>query len=526
MNITLDKLNSELEKLAIAMPFVGSYFFGDYHDALTGDYLTYPIFIVTPQPSSLNINNTNITLAFILADRYSRDKAVDNMVHVQSDMVRIISDIRALMRTPRWREHIRISENIPIDPFINRSQDLSAGWVARVTFEIDDFENFCQVPLIDYDYNASMDAPGATCDPVTYEILNTLDEILYSGSVISGGSLVKTIQDSTVSNSDDSYSVDVAAEGNLLLPDINVTDSDGSIAQVPSVKDVVCTPQRPPDEYDVTINGNTYETISDDLEIPVVNTVADPVGTIIVGGVLVANSPITVNSISEGSLISEETLDIQLTDGTNPVNPTDVTQVGNTMTIEVPPSATIPCGQTLMKTGQTTSYRTGDDGDLESGRLTSFSVLPSNNPFGNTSRFTDELGGSTYTNDWVIDWSTFDGSTVLGYYRVASSTVNWDNAIDQCLANTFGTFTGCRLTNVTEFINIMNREQAFTVSGLNYAPFNIASAEFWLSNTLGGSSTNKFHSFNFNLGINFGGGTNLKKYIPVRTFTVTGTTLS
>lgn len=235
---------------------------------------------------------------------------------------------------------------------------------------------------------------------------------------------------------------------------------------------------------------------------------------------------VAINNELVGRLRLVKDVNIELTDGTNPVVPDSVSLVGDVMTIEVSPSATIPCGATLMKTGQTTSYRTGDDGDIEAGRLTSFSALPSNSPFGNTNRFTDELGGSTYTNNWVIDWSTYDGSTVLGYYRVASSTVNWDTAIDQCLANTFGTFNGCRLPNVTEFINIMNRELAFTTSGLNYSPFNIASAEFWLNNTLSGSSTNKFHSFNFNFGINFGGGTNLKKYIPVRTFTVTGTTLS
>ena len=34
----------------------------------------------------------------------------------------------------------------------------------------------------------------------------------------------------------------------------------------------------------------------------------------------------------------------------------------------------------LMKTGQTTSYRTGDDGDLEAGRATSFTVLENHVP--------------------------------------------------------------------------------------------------------------------------------------------------
>jgi len=56
----------------------------------------------------------------------------------------------------------------------------------------------------------------------------------------------------------------------------------------------------------------------------------------------------------------------------------------------------------LMKTGQTISYATNDDGDLEAGRNTSFTVLAENNPFGNTNRFTSELGTQTYTNNIVL----------------------------------------------------------------------------------------------------------------------------
>ena len=50
--------------------------------------------------------------------------------------------------------------------------------------------------------------------------------------------------------------------------------------------------------------------------------------------------------------------------------------------IDIKPESDPPVGAILMKTGQTVSYRTGDDGDIEAGRLTSFSVLEKNNPFG------------------------------------------------------------------------------------------------------------------------------------------------
>jgi hypothetical protein len=190
----------------------------------------------------------------------------------------------------------------------------------------------------------------------------------------------------------------------------------------------------------------------------------------------------------------------------------------------------VPVGATLMKTAQTTSYRTGDDGDFEAGRATSFTVLASNNPFGNTNRFTSELGTQTYTNNIVIDWSTYNGSTVLGYRRTPSATaVNWNGAIDGALAVSIGTFTtGWRLTNIRELMNIMNFQNG---NGnylylLQYAPFNITD-NLWSSTAVQGFG----NSFSWavltgNPLINYQGNTVLTKYIPCRTFTVTGTTLT
>ena len=46
--------------------------------------------------------------------------------------------------------------------------------------------------------------------------------------------------DASVSNSDDSYSATVASGGSLELPDIDVTEVDGSVTTYPSVQDITC----------------------------------------------------------------------------------------------------------------------------------------------------------------------------------------------------------------------------------------------------------------------------------------------
>ena len=185
--------------------------------------------------------------------------------------------------------------------------------------------------------------------------------------------------------------------------------------------------------------------------------------------------------------------------------------------------ASAPVGATLMKSGQTTSYRTGDDGDIEAGRATSFSVLASNNPFGNTNRFTDELGTQTYTKNIVIDWSTYNGSTVLGYYRVVNGAdVTWNTAIDSALALSIPGFTsGWRLPNKREMENIANYQLA---SIFNYSPLNLNNT-IWLSTTMAASSTLAYTAtsswINLSTKTGLGG-----RWIGCRTFTVTGTTLT
>ncbi len=181
-----------------------------------------------------------------------------------------------------------------------------------------------------------------------------------------------------------------------------------------------------------------------------------------------------------------------------------------------------------MKTGQTTSYRTGDDGDIEAGRATSFTVLASNNPFGNTNRFTDTLGGTAYANNIVLDWSTYDGATVLGWHRLAMPTVGtytWNQAIDNALTFTNGSFTtGWKLANTVEYFSLFNWANT-PANKLNYAPFSLV-GDFWSSTTTEGSVNAYYVVNSTTLHIFTTGKTAGIKALFNRRFTVTGTTLS
>ena len=183
--------------------------------------------------------------------------------------------------------------------------------------------------------------------------------------------------------------------------------------------------------------------------------------------------------------------------------------------------------------GSTVSYVTGDDGDLQRGREVDWLTLPGNNPFGSTDRFTDELGGQTYANDIVIDWSTYNGSDkVLGYYRIPLTSAVWSTQVANCASLTVGTFTsGWAMTNWDEFENIHSKGTSL-VSGrfdaLAYAPFNIVLGNYlWTSTDRDASFAIAYLLNPFgNFAVVLQNKANSYQAISAREFTVSGTTLT
>lgn len=146
-----------------------------------------------------------------------------------------------------------------------------------------------------------------------------------------------------------------------------------------------------------------------------------------------------------------------------------------------PPSSTSESAK-IPKTGQTFSFRDGDDGFFEAGRDTDFFTLPSGklNWFGTNEKFTDTVGTQVYANDIILDHSTEGETEVLGYDRrinVGNPSVNvsHNQAVDACLIHTNSGFTNWRLPNRNEFNNLLN--DGVTI-WTNYVPLNLTSTLF------------------------------------------------
>ena len=458
--------------------------FGEQRPNLATESEKYPYVFMQPVSGTPNYDLNEITVEISCYDIIQKDR--DNLNTIVSDCHLMLTDLFSYYQQGNDSDIIALSASQT--PVNNYDLDYVAGWTMQITFEL---EGWCTnaIPM-----SPIPSGGGGDCDPVTYSITDRSGNVLYSGTVASGGSLTQAILDATATLKD---------TAGVTISTTSINAEGGA---------------------DITAPDATYR-----------NSDASYSGNIVSGGNLnIVDSDVNVNSVNEGSVVSVKDIDINLKDSSGAVTPDSVTIVGNTVTIDVPDSSPTPVGATLMKTGQTTSYRTGDDGDLEAGRATDFTTLANPNPFGSTARFTDELGGSTYTNDIVIDWSTYDtvGGTVLGYYLGDTSFRTWNDYIDWAIALSVGTFTtGWRGWNTKEVLNLFNYS---TSRAVNYAPFNTSltlnigsSARYlWTSTTYPTATTNAYRTDLASWLLQPQSKANSNQCVAVRTFTVSGTTLT
>ena len=169
-------------------------------------------------------------------------------------------------------------------------------------------------------------------------------------------------------------------------------------------------------------------------------------------------------------------------------------------------------------TGQTTSYRTGDDAwslangvydytppvypvsfaALDFNAVSPFTTLISNNAFGDKNRYTDVDGLQVYGDNYVIDHLTG-----LGWLNIEKTGMDWNGFIDDAYGLTTLTFSDWRVPSINEFVSIMNRD--ITVP-INFAPFNISTGVFWISTTDLQDTTKSFY-----WQVDVGGGRNITR---------------
>jgi len=436
----------------------------------------YPVVFVEPISDLEDLNTNQFSINVYCVDIIQKDRA--NLNTIVSDCQLILKDMYVYY-TNDMDAQLDVVGTSTMTPINNFDLDYVAGWVMSITFEVATYGP-CEIPM----------------EPIIPTPVECAD--------------------GSVENTDGSYTATVASGGLLILPDVHlvVLDQNENVlsdAYYPSVQDEtisVTLPACEPATYDLYNSVPTLIT-SGSIDCGDNATITAPDGIVHIkheadGTIanvstpsngtteyIIQNNDITVNGGNGFVIHAEEPLDILLQNQSGgTISPQSVTYNGNQdhVHIVINTSSFVPVGATLLKTGQTTSYTAHDDGATQRGRLTDRLTLLSNNPFGNTNRFTNKTGGSTYTTSVTFDWSTHNGTTVLAYYFGDMSSTR--PLATQCSLYTNNVFDGLRgwyLTNMQEMINILDWGRLANYQ-LNYPPFNTTLRYFWVSTQPAGAS--------------------------------------
>jgi hypothetical protein len=406
-----------------------------------------PVLWVFPT-QSLQLENTIIYSFDVRCwDLVHKDESNDN--EVLSDTHQILSDFTQFVKHNTSYD-FNVSGDPTMTPFTEQLADNVTGWQCSIDIEVNSINNDCMIPL---ESLSSSDIP-------------------------------------------------------LNCPVVTITDGD-IIVEKEAGEFYTCTGGG---DATVNVNNTLYDTVAggDTLNIPILNSANTNIGTISAGVSVTIGDSTAVIKNSAGTTLDTELIpatvseDIILPDITltqpNGDNETKVaginlacTLIENLSTQDLnddltPTQINQIQRQQPTRTGQTTSYRTGDDGDLELGIGASFSTLSDNNIWGNTNRFTDDTGAQTYANDFVLDHLTG-----LMWYRIRVANVFWNDFIDTSQASTQGGFTDWFAPNIHQLFPIMNWGQSGV---LNYVPFslvnNSTATTFWSSTTSATTTTNAY----------------------------------
>jgi hypothetical protein len=513
--ISYNQLIDLLQGIATAHEQINSFGEGNPWEIDATKSMTYPLMWAIPQPSATAKKVLQLKISLLFADLVHKD--ISNLKEVVSDQLSIATDVLAQLKSPAYDDNFVLDENAQLEPFNDKFDDEVAGWKVDLTFKLNYLSDRCAVP--------STLLPVGMSSPCAPALVTDGDATVHS--VVSGGSFAcKTLPEL----------LDIST-ANVIYNNLNTTLKLTSVIQVLSTNDL--TINLTGAQVVAFIEALTSSEIYADLTAAQISAI---IGLLTAAQLNASLSGTQINEIIQ--VLTASTIYADLTeqqqDDIIPLFPAieidenittaQVTGLGSTNIQKLAGSQvqmlvlaqvqSLLNAQLLMlsgaqliyvldnamsaqfindnisaatrnklnalyclKTGQTTSYATFDDGYFQIGR-TGFGALPLNNSFGNTSRFTDNLGGQVYAIPYIIDHATGYGWTPK------QSAATWAAAVAQYGVFTLAGFNDFRLPNIDNMVSIINRELTSNFY-LNYAPFSIpGSLNLWSSTTDKGNTAN------------------------------------
>ena len=439
---TLITLRDALQAFADGHGQIQRIYFGadDKRAPLLTDAELFPALYVAPIDVVVGQAHNTHRLRIYVYERL--DSGASDEWENANDTSLILRDIRVW-----WNAYgiddILISED-PTGQFKTDSElDNLVGYFAEFLFEIPSHGR-CDVPV------SIAPIPPPTCEDASYIVEYANGDPIESGTIPSGGSETIVVPNCPAVDPSDVFINGVEIGTTTNGEQFDITVEQGGVEVGSFVGGVWVVPECAP---------------CDDASFTLVNTDATVLdsGTIASGGSQTITAPDGTVTIRRDGVFYA----------------TQAVRSNGSETVNVISAATTPKGRMPLKTWQTTPQGSGTDGDLEQGYGVSLLVIPYNNPFGTTERFTAPDGSQTYTDAIACDWLTWNDSTntVLmvhfgsGAGEVMATNRSLAAAITYINGLTVGGYSGWNMINKNQLEFITENETS--LNNLNYSPFNV-----------------------------------------------------
>lgn len=246
MEKSLKQIIFEVNVLVDAHVQLRSFYYGDLLDIIKIGAIDYASCFLSINSASNNANFETFNLELFVFDILASDDS--NRTDIENTTKRILNDLITTIRySNRWNDFSEVLTDVSELKYYDKLQDRVSGWGCSLQLKV--YSNDCLVglPIDGYDFDMS----GNFEATVLAIVKNTDNDILAT---------------KLVSDSDDT----------ILVPDITVTDSDGSTYQQAAGTNVVCTAGG--GTGDVEVNGSAFGTYTapNTLELNVLDGDGNP----------------------------------------------------------------------------------------------------------------------------------------------------------------------------------------------------------------------------------------------------------
>jgi hypothetical protein len=183
--ITRRQIAGLLQTIASSHFQINTFGWGDVPELLGRQNTIYPFMMVTPESPVMGEGEVTHPFRISIADRLQ--KGLENIEEVDSDMYQVLRDVITQIDNVAYQD-MRVELPLTIDPFRAEDAQDVYGFSGVVNIIVDENYDQCAIPSEDVPFDPS--TPTQICLPA----------------------LIK--------NSDNTYVVNVASGGSLILPDV------------------------------------------------------------------------------------------------------------------------------------------------------------------------------------------------------------------------------------------------------------------------------------------------------------------